>query len=282
MRERTHSAMVFTSLLFTIVFAAASVSWAGQIQLNLPWTPVSALNRAPPFYVWQNDPGLTEYLFPNGTTGLCVPAAISNSMIYQYAFKSTRATHLKLPGLSADGNSINSNTLVRYYAKQCNYNDGVDFLDAGKCILNTYLEAGYVKPKVTVIRKYMTNDEPRMSVENRAPTLSDLRRGLDEGYEVIASLAMMKFDYVEKKWVKQSGHAIGVYGMNGNEIYVSNPTRAYRMNFVDPLFDVATLKLSDPQMIIPPMYAPIEVTGRLLNFPNQTTFLAGLIFMKPE
>jgi hypothetical protein len=276
--------MILISLMYIMALVgSASSSSAAQIQLNRAWTPAAApYNRAPPFYVWQNDRGLSEYLYSDGTTGLCVPATISNAMIYQYAFKDERSPHLKLPGISPDGTSIDGNTLIRHFARKCNYDDGVDFYDAGKCVLATYLESGYTKAKVRIIRKYIRNQEPPLEIESRAPTLNDLKKALDEGYEVIASLASMRFDPKNQQWEKVSGHAVNIYGMNGNEIIVSNPTRAYRMNFSDPLFDVGLALPSTPGTLEPALYAPIEITGRLLNFPNQTTFLAGLLLMKAQ
>lgn len=270
-------------MVLSVLFSTSFAAHAATIPLYPTWTPEPAPNRAPPFYVWQNDPALTEFLRSDGTTPVCVPSAISNAMVYQYSYKKNPANQLRLPGMSADGKSIDSNTLIRHFAKICKeYDGGYDIYDAGECIRATYQNSGYANSKIKVIRGQLQDRSNTLETVDRAPTIADLKTALAEGYEVIASFAMMRFDSQKGEWVKQSGHAVNIYGVKDNVLFVSNPSRKYRMNFIDPLFDIVTFKPSAPGTPAPGIYAPIEVTGRILNFPNQTTFLSGLLIFKAQ
>jgi hypothetical protein len=246
------------------------------IPLNTTWQP--APNQAPPYYIWQNDPGLTEYLNANGTTGLCVPAAVSNAILFEHAFKSEKTPFLNLPGLTADsdGNpAVDSNTLIRYFARKCNYTieRGTTVTDGAKCIAEFYREAGYPNSTVRMIRKNELGDHPGFDYEDRSPTLQDIRDALANGDEVIASVVMNAIPSGRKV----GSHSFNIYGVNADGSWIaSNPTRAYRMNFVDPVFDVLQAEDVSNQVQATPPYSWIRITGRLIEYKNAYTFLAGL------
>ena len=141
-------ALVFRTFLFG--FLCIAYANAALIPLQSSWKPEPG--KAPPYYVWQNDPGLTEYL-NGGVTGLCIPAAISNAFIYQYAFKADAATELKLPGIQVDAlqkRNVDSNTLVRYFAKACHSSStgATEIAEAANCIEQFYTDSGYKQSQV--------------------------------------------------------------------------------------------------------------------------------------
>jgi hypothetical protein len=269
-----------------VLFIGVPSSWGALIPLKSSWTP--APNKAPPYYVWQNDPGLTEYLTAGGVTGLCVPAAISNALIYEYAFKANPASRLKLPGLITDenGESVDSNAMLRYFAKACNYTKahGTPLIDGAKCIAQFYLDSGYTHGEVRMIRKNVFDDSRLVALENRVPTIQDIQKGLDQGYEVLASVVMMAFNTQTQRWVKTGSHSFNVYGIVDHQLVISNPTRAYRMNFIDPVFDLGAYDDSGnlPTSITPDPYSSIQLHGRLIDRDGSTTFLAGVTLIKPE
>ena len=280
MRSVRNAALVF-------LFIGLPQSWGALIPLKSTWTP--GPNKAPPFYVWQNDPGLTEYLTAGGVTGLCVPAAISNAMIYEYAFKANRASQLKIPGLTNDANgnpAVDSNTVIRYFAKACNYTKatGTPLIDGAKCIAQFYRDSGYSRGEVRMIRRNVFASDPSVILEDRVPTIRDIQNGLENGYEVLASVVMMAFNTQTQRWVKTGSHSFNVYGIVDGQLVISNPTRAYNMNFTDPVFDLGAYDDSGslPTEVLPEPYSTIQLHGRLIDRAGSTTFLAGITLVKPE
>lgn len=248
------------------------------IPLQSSWLP--GPNQAPPFYIWQNDPGLTEYLKPNGTTQLCLPASISNALLYQYAFKENRASHLKIPGIVSNPTNglpaVDSNAMVRYFTQACHSDSAgnTPIPDSANCIAQFYRESGYQNFNVRMIRNGVAGLDPSVVYEDRTPTLDDIQNALNQSYEIIASVVMMKTNS-DGTSIKVGSHSFNIYGLTSEGIIVSNPTRAYDVNFIDPVFDVVSFKNDPTQM-------GIEVFGRTLERPNAHTFLVALTLIKPE
>ena len=121
-----------------------------------------------------------------------------------------------------------------------------------------------------------------MKQEQRAPTLQDIKTALAQGYEVIASVVTMSFDQTTNAWTKRGSHSFNVYGLNGDQLIVSNPTRAYVVNNVDAVFDLATIKDLSSSIVPPKGFSSLSIEGRLINRPGMTTFLAGLTLMKAQ
>jgi len=268
------------TLIWAVVsaFCASSAS-AALIPLQTSWTP--AANEAPPYYIWQNDPELTEYLSAQGTTGLCIPASIANAVLYETAFKTPKA-NLNLPGRTTDPQTgqpaVDSNAMIRYFAQACHYDPalrGVRIPDEANCIVQFYQDSGYGKAEVKEIRKDVPGLRPEVRYENRTPNLADIRSALQNGFEVIASVAMLK-PAANGAWSKVGSHSFNIYGVTDQGLIVSNPTRAYNVDFVHPVFDVVTFQsFSDTN-------SPLEVFGRTLERPGAHTLLVGLTLMKPE
>jgi len=270
--------------MLTLIWAlysalSASSASAALIPLQTSWAP--APNEAPPYYIWQNDPDLTEYLSAQGTTGLCIPASIANAVLYEAAFKSPK-TNLNLPGRTTDLQTgqaaVDSNAMIRYFAQACHYDPalrGVRIPDEANCIVQFYQDSGYGNAEVKEIRRDVPGLRSEVQYENRTPNLDDIRSALQEGYEVIASVAMLK-PTVNGTWSKVGSHSFNIYGITEQGLIVSNPTRAYNVDFVHPVFDVVTFQT------FPDADSSIEVFGRTLERTGAHTLLVGLTLMKPE
>ncbi len=256
----------------------------------------TSVNHSPSFYVWQNDPGFTEYLH-HGLTGLCIPSSISNMLLYQYARQAPRLDKLLLEGLSEDRKSVETTALVRGFMHRCGFDKNpntIDFFSAASCLSQLYRDSGYPHQSVRLIRK-MDDVGPAagFEMESRAPTIEDLKTALQEGDDVVAAVAFMAWHPELNQWVKQSSHAINIFGYSMNEsesnqkitVYLSNPTRHYQMDGQTPLFDVATFEWNRSLSVNPEPYSPIEIKslkGSLLSYGDRTTFLAGLLIVKHE
>ncbi len=253
------------------------------------------VNQASSIYVWQNDPDLSAYSEGRtGITRLCLPSAISNALVYQFAKRSPRASQLQIPGIMPDQKHIDTGALVKYFAKKCVAQDHVtyDAWRATQCIHDFYEESGYQNSSVKLIRNYGDlTPGPGIGYENRQPTIEDLYGAISAGYQVIASIAFMSWNGVT--WKKVASHAVNVVGYARNPsdenqkllIYVQNPSREYEMNFHDAIFDSATLQVNPDLAVMPGQYSNIEVQGSdrsLLNIKGNKTFLAGLILIKPD
>jgi hypothetical protein len=273
----------FLSSILTLSSASAAL-----IPLTSTWTP--APNKAPPYYIWQNDPQLTEYLNQNGVTGLCVPAAISNAVLYEFAFKAKRATGLKIPGIMTDGATgnalVDSNAMIRYFARTCGYQNGVgtSLVAGAECIAQFYQDSGYPDAQVKMIRKNVPSNANDVEFIDRLPTTDDIAQALEQKYEVIASVVTMNYDVERARWIKVGSHSFNIYGIQGQTLTVSNPTRAYRMNFIDPVFDTITFDSASfgSGVSSPDSYSSIRLVGRLIGHTGATTFLAGLTLIRPE
>ena len=259
-----------------------------------------SVNHSPAFYIWQNDPGLSEFYsktFPDGsgTTDLCIPSSLSNILLYEYSQKKPFITNLKLPGISEDQKYIDGSKLVKGFLSNCDLTktENITPLSASSCLLKFYHEAGYQNAKVKLIRNFgPVESNDGVEYIDRIPTIADLHQALKDGYEVSAAIAFMKWDAPSKTWIKTGSHAFNVFGYSANTadqdqkiiIYLSNPTRNYAVNFKDPISEIASLEVNSTLESMPSPYSNIEVkqiSGRLLNFEGKTTFLAGLILAKP-
>lgn len=294
--------------LITLSVLFFNVSQASVIRLDEIQNPATTLpgfdesiNQSPAFYIWQNDPGLSKYYvktFPDGSgvTNLCIPSAISDMLLYQFTKKTQSASNLILPGISADHKNIDGSLLVEGLLSKCSIVDtnNIDAFMATACLKKFYDEAGYTNSKVKLIRNMGENSNTgTVEYSNRAPTIADIHQAMKDGYEVSAAIAFMKWDPILKKWTKTGSHAVNVFGYSSNNadsdekivLYVSNPTRAYTMDFKEPIFDIASLEVNHSLEAMPEPYSNIEIKtikGRLLNFEGKSTFLAGLILTKPN
>ena len=275
------------SLLASSLLISQSV-FGAVIPLNFSWTPAPGANTAPPYYIWQNDPDLSDFYTNEVTkvTNLCLPASVSNALIYEYAYRTPRASNLILPGITRDPStgqeSVNGSALVRHLAELSHTTKrvGTGVMSIVQAIQQIYTSSGYSHPQVKLIRQNEGDlGGDSVDYENRKPTFDDLRAGIANGQELIGSIYFMAWDPNQNTWIRKNSHAIGIYGMepilNHPEkvkIYVSNPTRAYPMDFKSPVYDEVLLTQVGNQ---------IEVTGRLLNFKDRKTVLSGLILMKP-
>jgi hypothetical protein len=260
---------------------------------------VEWINRASSFYVWQNDPSLSDLFVRyssdgSGATDLCVPSAIGNALLQEYSRVSPQARSLRVPGLTPDGASVDTSVLIRELGYRCG--DGglrgtFEPWSSAMCIRQIFRDSGYFESTVRLIRSYGKRiPEPGLEYLNRAPTLRDLVLAIREGYQVIASFAHMKWNGRESRWVKTSGHSLNVVGFGRNSedpnssmiLYVQNPTNVYSMDLTHPIFDEITLKVRDDLAVLPATYSNIEAKGggRIkLNYPGRTTFLSGLILL---
>ena len=260
---------------------------------------VEWINRASSFYVWQNDPSLSDLFVRyssdgSGATDLCVPSAIGNALLREYSRVAPQARSLRIPGLTPDGASVDTSVLIRELGYRCG--DGglrgsFEPWGSAMCIRQIFRDSGYFESTVKLIRSYGKRlPEPGLEYFNRAPTLQDLVVAIREGYQVIASFAHMKWNGREARWVKTSGHSVNVVGFGRNSenpdssmiLYVQNPTNVYRMDFTHPIFDEISLKVRDDLAVQPAAYSSIEAKGggRIkLNHPGRTTFLSGLILL---
>ncbi|MBU6153474.1 MAG: hypothetical protein KGP28_04150 [Bdellovibrionales bacterium] len=285
-----------------IALSAVLPIFSQEKQLVRPEGFTMWINRASSIYVSQNDPALKDFFVKfnadgNGASNLCVPAAIGNALIHEYSRTSPRASALKFPGLSPDGQSVDTSILVRELASRCSYEESKNTFDPWSsvmCIIRLLRESGYRDSSVKLIREDVDSTvEPGVVYLDKKPTLQDLVSAIQKGYQVLASFAHMKWDELKKQWVKTSGHSVGVMGF-GKKIdsddsslvlYVQNPTGAYEMNLVDPVFDQIDLKVRDDLGVFPQKYSNIEAKGggRIkLNYPNRTAFLAGLILFNAD
>ncbi len=253
------------------------------------------VNQATSIYVWQNDPDLSEFSEGrNGVTRLCLPSAISNALLYQFAKRNPKASQLQIPGILPDLKHIDSGALVKSFAKKCVAPDQVSYESwkAVQCIHDFYEESGYLNSSVKLIRNYGDRiPGSGITYENREPRIEDLHHAIAEGYQVIASIAFMSWTGVA--WKKVASHAVNVVGYARNQtdenqkllIYVQNPSREYPMNFHDAIFDSAMLQVNSDLAVMPGPYSNIEIQGSdrsLLNIKGNKTFLAGLIMIKPD
>lgn len=284
-------------LATVILFGQFNGATAGAmtIPLKREWAAV-ADHRATPAYVWQNDPEAMKALNLSGnTTNFCVPAAIATALINQYAYESPGASRLPLKGLVREGEqeSIRTHELLIDVARRCGSDpvEGTTFDKAVSCAAAIYREAGYAQAKVRIIRaaSYPLAG-PGVEHDNRLATLDDVQLALAQGYQVIGSIAMIRRDESTGTWSKVTSHSLNFVGLQPgsrpgvSQLYVTNPTRAYRVDGTSPVFDIATLATVDAAIAatLPAQYSPLSVEGRLLTRPNSLTVLAGLLLLKAE
>lgn len=288
---------IWRNLPIFLIPAVFQISGAPSHALEIPvradWKP-SNEHRATPAYVWQNDPVLLKQFGVPSVTNFCVPSAIGTALIGQFLYESPPASELRVPGLRTDASGtrvLDTNAVLVDLVRRCraDVRDGTTFDNAVRCSAEFYRESGYSHAKVRIIRKSALSLAIAGAVhEDRIPTESDLRAALDEGYQVIASLAMIRFDESRQEWVKVTSHSLNLIGFkpaaDGKpaRIFVTNPTRAYFVDGVHPLADEATLVPAEAAAAatLPPAYAPLLFEGRLLNRPGAITVLAGLLLLR--
>ena len=295
---------VLVIVIFLLQFGSSANSavlplFSPEVPATRPDDLVEWINRASSFYVWQNDPSLSDLFVRyssdgSGATDLCVPSAIGNALLREYSRVDPQARSLRVPGLTPDGASVDTSALIRELGTRCG--DGglrgtFEPWGSAMCIRQIFRESGYFESTVRLIRSYGERvPVPGLEYLNRAPTLQDLARAIREGYQVIASFAHMKWNIREARWVKTSGHSVNVVGFGRKSdwanssmiLYVQNPTNVYKTDFIHPIFDEITLKVRDDLTILPAAYSNIEAKGggRIkLNYPGKTTFLSGLILL---
>ena len=282
-----------SSLAFVVFLAQTPSAEALLIPLRADWI-ANAGHHSTPAYVWQNDPEILKLYDVPSVTNLCVPAAIGTALINQFAYESPSSKNLKLVGYNAEAGkpaSIDTAKLLADLAVRCksDVREGTTIDDGVRCSAQFYQDSGYVNAKVKLIRVYPYSlAGAGAEHENRLANKADIEAALAQGYQVIASIAMVQWDEASKEWKKVGSHAVNVMGLTTDretgvsKLFVTNPTRAYQVDGIHPIFDEATFGSATPEVAatLPAKYSPWLITGRLLTRPNSLTVLAGLLLLR--
>ena len=275
-----------------IFFVQAPSASALVITVRTDWV-ASPFHRATPGYVWQNDPDILKTYNTTSVTNLCLTSAIGTALLHQFAYETPSSGQLKLAGYSAvDGQSptIDTAKLLADLTTRCKGDValGTTIDNSVRCSAEFYQNSGYSNAKVKVIRRYDHSMTGRgVEHENRLATPMDIEAALAQGYQVIASLAIIHWDENLKKWQKVSSHSMNVVGLSPDKnfgafrLFVVNPTRAYQIDGVNPVFDEARIATQTEVVTpFPERYSPWVISGPLLTRPNTLTVLAGLLLLR--
>ena len=259
-----------------------------------------SLNLAPAFHVWQNDPELSDYFVNSSVSDLCIPTTMADLLLYQAVRRPKPLTALTPSLLGITSGQVDGAELVKTLINVCGFTPKTKANKAGyiswsyatSCLQRFYQNVGYKDASIHYIRIDAIQTEG-VVYEKRQPTLTDIRDALKNGSEVIAVISFLAKDPVTSAWKEKSSHSINLFGYASHgdnlteemAVAIQNGNRLYNMDFKNPVFDLLRLTVNKEGSLLPDFTSGIEITtlqGRLINFPDQRTFLTGLIIVKPD
>jgi hypothetical protein len=253
-------------------------------------------NRSTPFYLWQNDPALirASNAEATGVTPFCIPATLTNLLARARVLHPESSGKIPLQGLSDDGTRLEGSAAVLGFMGSCGIapSSPIDPLHAADCVRQHLLRGGLSGERVRLIRRLGARESsPGLRYEDRAPALADLIEAVHSGDEVALTLAFMVWDGNQKIWKKSGSHMVNVTGFARNPgedsllLHISNPTRKYRMDGSNPVYDTIRVSPAPPSVPLPAPYSSLQITtvqGRLIEFEGKTTFVGGLIRVRTQ
>lgn len=241
------SKKILILILFQIVisgtsFAAQILKFSDMKMLSQQTTSElvfdESMNIAPNFGINQIDPDLRPYFDPEtGKSELCVPASLSNFLVYQMGITHTLPILANVPGVSQDLQSIDANALIVDLAKRCKTDPskGTNETNLMNCIgevMNVYFGES-----LTIDNIIKSSIDPKypsyVQWENRAPKLEDIKKALKNGDPVLASVDWWKIDPTSKLWTRSGGHEFMIYGYGWESYFQDN---LLQLDIMDPAF----------------------------------------------
>jgi hypothetical protein len=128
-------------------------------------------------------------------------------------------------------------------------------------------------------------------IESRPVELADIRDAIDSGSPVLLEVAWFKFDEVTKTWTHDSGHYVGVYGYDYDEMWdenmiqvkVINPETTYGSSRKYADFDTITITRVSPQEGIKyPKNRPYFVSGSHFSGMTMRGFVGMMFRLSPQ
>ena len=246
---------------------------------------------APNFAVNQNDPALSDLFTKNGVSNLCFPTALTEDLIYLYAYHQPAFNELRLAGLSSNGRSIDPNALIRQLASSCKTDpvNGTVAQDAINCVAELLTQSGYNLGATQLISPFDTNSA--LPIATRDVTIADIRGTLKTGIPILLEFAWYKYDPASHTWARDSGHYISAFGYDYDESWgenqiqlkVINPETNYGPSRQNSNWDTITLTRVSPQSgITYPPDRPFIVSGSGFGGLTERGFLGMMIVVSPN
>jgi hypothetical protein len=283
-------------LLFIIFSSLSGYAMAAQIiqfsKLKLLGTDTvslrpydEAVNLSPNFGLNQTDEGLKPYFDPaNGESQLCAPTSLAHLLIYKMGISRELPISTRVPGVSADGNSIDANTLIIDLAKRCDSIKGTSLQNQPACI--TKAVADYFGKNVTIDYYDSSPDEKPFDKNvtriSRQPLLTDIKLSLDMGEPILASIGWYTVNAVKNEWKPEDSHKIVLYGYEGLHnttpnvlnLFETDPRWKWRENY-----DVARYDLITAFQTWKNGESSIFVDGDGFKLSSEAAFLTNLIIL---
>jgi hypothetical protein len=269
------------------------------IDLTIPASPQARTDAevfdesvlfAPDFAINQNDPALFDLFDPKGDSNLCFPASLAEDLVYLIGYHQPKFSKLLLAGLSANGQSIEPNALIRQLTSLCKTDAslGTFSQDALRCALSVLSQSGYGSGSTQLISPFDQNSA--LPIISREVTIKDIRDALKAGTPVLLELSWFGYDSNTHQWSSDEGHYIGVYGYDYDESWgeneiqlkVINPEMNYGSSRTSAFWDTVTVERVSLQAgITYPANRPFILSGYGFGGASTRGFLGMMLTVSP-